>query len=183
MILKLEPDTPHTLTLKYPAGRQVEGVYGPQLLWTLANGDRLYTPLQVGPQIEALGIRPGEPFVLTKRRNGRAFNWIASRTTDFSPANEGCFAKSPDNIGAHDKPAPAHKTPAPAHSGPPAPAIEHTPAITPARLQAALTAAIRAAAAVEAHAAALGYSCKFSSADISAMGLSVLKKEGSDARL
>lgn len=76
-ILKLAPNTPVTIALKYPTGKQVEGNYGPHLRWILSNGDLLYTPLELGPKIEDLGIRPGQKFTLTKCQNGRGFNWVA----------------------------------------------------------------------------------------------------------
>jgi hypothetical protein len=67
-ILKLEPNKLYTIALKYPTGKSCVNQFGgEQLRWILSNGDLLYTPLIVGPQIEDLGIKPGQKFALDSR--------------------------------------------------------------------------------------------------------------------
>src|SRR5882672_5770699 len=78
-ILKLEPNKPYILSLKYPTGKQVDGNWGTQLRWILGNGDLLYTPPIVGEQLEELGIKAGQSFTLTKIPNGHGFKWTVER--------------------------------------------------------------------------------------------------------
>jgi hypothetical protein len=143
MILKLEANKSYTLALKYPTGKQVEGTWGPQLRWILSTGDLLYTPLPVGPQIEKLGIKAGQTFILTKVAAGRSFKWLVELHK---------------NSGQNDT--------IPQHAD--------TPVVRHETKKAPQSPAVRAAAIAEKHAESLGYSCRFSSADIRAMGISVL---------
>jgi hypothetical protein len=176
MIMKLEPNKPYTIALKYPTGKLVPGTWGDQLRWVLSNGDLLYTPLLVGPQIEDLGVRPGQPFMLTKHQNGRTFNWIAA-----------AFVKNSDNIrpicnGSTPQRA---ATPVP-HETKIAPktaiatildqseALDGIPtSIPPTRLEDALKTAVAAAAAAEQYGKSIGYAVRFAPADIKSLGISV----------
>ena len=177
MILKLEPDQPYTLTLKYPTGKQVDGNWGPQLRWILGNGDLLYTPMDLGAQIEDLGIRPGQKFTLTKVTNGRSFKWIAERTTHFPSANEAPAVRPGPQRAATPV---RHETQTPSKTAiasilDASEPLDGIPLPTPTtRLEDALKTAVAAAAAAEAFAASIGYTCRFSPTDIKAMGISVL---------
>jgi len=80
-ILKLEPNVPTELALENPAGLEVQGNYGPQVLFTLTNRRRLYVPLEVGKEIRSLTLAPGQPFTICKvqREGQRSFNWVVER--------------------------------------------------------------------------------------------------------
>ena len=80
-ILKLEPNVPTELALENPAGLEVQGNYGPQVLFNLTNRRRLYVPLEVGKEIRSLSLAPGQPFIVTKvqREGSRSFNWVVER--------------------------------------------------------------------------------------------------------
>jgi hypothetical protein len=79
-ILKLEPNTPTELTLKYSNGMDVTGKFGPQVLFTLTGGLRLYVPQEVGEEIRALTLAPGQPFLITKRSvSGQKTVWTVER--------------------------------------------------------------------------------------------------------
>lgn len=175
-ILKLEPNKPYTIALKYPTAKQVQGTWGDQLRWILSNGDLLYTPLLVGPQIEDLGIRPGQTFMITKHQNGRTFNWIAT-----------AFAKTSDNIRPICKEATPQRaaTPVP-HETKIAPKtaiatildqsepLDGIPtSISPTRLEEALKTAVAAAAAAETFGKSIGYTVRFAPSDIKSLGISV----------
>jgi len=173
-ILKLEPNKPYTIALKYPTGKQVDGLSGPQLRWILSNGDLLYTPMVVGPQIEDLGIRPGQPFTLTKYQNGRGFNWIAelsAKTSDnIRPIGKGPAAQRAATPVPHE----TNRTPIAAILDTAEPLDGIPTSLSPTRLEHALKTAVRAAAEAEKYAESISYACRFSSADVKSMAISVL---------
>lgn len=80
-ILKLEPNVPTELALQQPNGMEVQGQYGPQVLFTLTNNRRIYVPLEVGKEIRSLTLAPGQPFIVTKaqRQGQRSFDWLVER--------------------------------------------------------------------------------------------------------
>lgn len=77
----------YELRLKYPTGMDVEGRYGNQKMFTVIDRDGceqvLYLPVEVGRQIEGLGLGPDERFDLRKRerKNGRSrsLEWAIAR--------------------------------------------------------------------------------------------------------
>lgn len=90
-ILKLEPNVPTELALQQPNGLNVEGQFGPQVLFTLTNNRRLYVPLEVGQEIRSLSLAPGQPFMVTKaqKQGQRSFDWLVERKpAHFSPTPE-----------------------------------------------------------------------------------------------
>jgi len=86
-ILKLEPNTPTELALENPAGLEVQGNFGPQVLFNLTGRRRLYVPLEVGKEIRSLTLAPGQPFVICKATiNGqRGFRWTVERKAPDAP--------------------------------------------------------------------------------------------------
>jgi hypothetical protein len=162
-ILKLEPNKPYTIALKYPTGKLVPGTWGDQLRWILSNGDLLYTPLLVGPQIEDLGVRPGQPFILTKQKNGEGVKWVTERPTPQRAAtpvpHETKIAPKTAIATILDQSEPLDGIPT---------------SIPPTRLEDALKTAVRAAAEAERYAESISYACRFSSADVKSMAISVL---------
>ena len=173
-ILKLEPNKPYTIALKYPTAKQVDGQYGPQLRWILSNGDLLYTPMVVGPQIEDLAIRPGQPFTITKITSGRSFNWIAEKCGNGLNKNGAPGPRSIPQRAATPGPHETHKTPI-ASILEAAEPLDGIPTSIPlTRLEDALKTAVAAAAAAERYAESISYACRFSSADVKSMAISVL---------
>ena len=79
--LKLEPNVPTELALHHVNGLEVQGNYGPQVLFTLTGYRKLYVPLEVGKEIRSLSLAPGQPFIVTKvqREGSRSFNWVVER--------------------------------------------------------------------------------------------------------
>lgn len=94
-ILKLEPNVPTELALENPAGLEVEGNYGPQVLFNLTNRRRLYVPLEVGKEIRSLSLAPGQPFIITKAQKPgqRSFEWSVER----KPVQPAANAYSPES--------------------------------------------------------------------------------------
>ena len=143
--VKLELDKPIIVALKYPTGKPVKGFHGPELRWILTNDQALYTPVQVQEQIAGLKIKAGQRFQIERGKNG----WKVSHPQ------------------AQPQPAAAILDAQPSLDSP-ADEIPHS------RLEDALRNAVTAAAAAEKHAEKLGYACRFSSADVRAMAISVL---------
>jgi hypothetical protein len=154
-IFKPEPNVKYVVALKYPKGQNITGNYGPQLLWTLADGRKLYTPLFFQTLIEEQGIKPGQRFELLKAQEGRKKVWRVSRIQQ--PA-----AALLDGSGPLDSPIPEDD---PQDDPPPIPLI---------RLEHALKTAVHAAAKAEKHGLGIGYTIRFTPSDIRAMAISVL---------
>ena len=74
-IVRPEWNVPIECVLKFDQGVPVEGKFGDQVLYTLADDSRLYVQPSVARQIEQVGIRRGMPFVLCKRKSGRSVAW------------------------------------------------------------------------------------------------------------
>jgi hypothetical protein len=88
-ILKIQPNVLTELALENPAGLEVDGNFGPQVLFNLTNRRRLYVPLEVGKEIRALTLAPGQPFTILKaqKQGQRAFEWTVERKAVDAPAN------------------------------------------------------------------------------------------------
>lgn len=94
-ILKLEPNVPTELALLYPTGLNVNGQFGPQVLFTLTNNRRLYVPEAVGKEIASLSLAPGQAFIVTKaqKQGQRSFDWQIER----KPLEPAAIAHSPES--------------------------------------------------------------------------------------
>jgi hypothetical protein len=82
-ILRFEANTPVEIALKYDGGRDVDGRYGPQVLYTLADGRLMYLEPKTARRIDELKITAGELFSICKRevKNGQksAIQWEVTR--------------------------------------------------------------------------------------------------------
>jgi hypothetical protein len=82
-VLRFETNNPVQVALKYDGGRDVDGRYGPQVLYTLADGRLMYLEPKAARRIDELKITAGEPFSICKReaRNGqkRTVEWEVKR--------------------------------------------------------------------------------------------------------
>jgi hypothetical protein len=86
-ILRFEANTPVQLALKFDGGRDVDGRYGPQVLYTLTDytltdGRLMYLEPTAACRINELKITAGEPFSTCKResRNAQPSSRRGSRT-------------------------------------------------------------------------------------------------------
>ena len=77
-----QTNIPVEVALKYGDGKEVNGQYGDQVLYTLTDGRVMYVPPTVKRRIEELGIGRGELFTLTKaeKKNGtrRTIEWLVA---------------------------------------------------------------------------------------------------------
>ena len=69
--LTFTPNVPVQVALKFPDGKLVEGQFGDQMYYSLANGDSMYLPIEVGAKINALALNRNEPFWVCKRWTGK----------------------------------------------------------------------------------------------------------------
>lgn len=154
-VLKLETGKPQTIALRYPTPKKVSGFSGPQLLWMLVDGLVLYTPEYVGPAIAKLELNVGERFTIQKQQNGQRIEYLVSKG---SPA-----AKLVEQAESLEQPGVTPIT-----------QTDRKPPQIQTQLAMALKTAVSAAAEAEKHAQGIGYTCRFSPADIRAMAISVL---------
>jgi len=80
--VQFQTNVPVEVALKYNDGKEVNGQYGDQVLYTLTDGRAMYVPPIVKRKIDELGIGRGELFTLTKaeKKNGtrRTIEWLVS---------------------------------------------------------------------------------------------------------
>jgi hypothetical protein len=81
MIVKVEPNKPLALSLKYSSAQEKQGKYGKQFLYTLSEPDGvIYLPPIAHDEIQKLHAGPGEPFTLTKTiGQGNQAQWKVER--------------------------------------------------------------------------------------------------------
>ena len=68
--LKLEPNVPAQIALKFPEGRLVDSRFGQSVMFTLVDGRVLFLDSDVATSVNMLGVQPGERFFICKRWNG-----------------------------------------------------------------------------------------------------------------
>ena len=93
MIVKFETNVPQRITLKFAAGREVEGQYGAQYLHSLLPEGQVYFSPVVEEKITNLGIADGETIEVCKREvrgnGGRPrTEWQVSRVGGPAAAND-----------------------------------------------------------------------------------------------
>jgi hypothetical protein len=174
-----EANVPVTATLAYADGLKVQGRFGDQVMYSLADGRVMYVPPIVRDKLVGLGIRQNVPFAIcrTERREGnrRFIDWViepngsaASSQREAvhsdmagAPVNgdSGPRIQSNSNGNAGGTGSPAR---IPSHSGP-----------AEIALHSALMASIDAAIAAEQYASAHGLAVRFCSEDLRAMALSL----------
>src|ERR1700722_7714154 len=78
--VQFQTNVPIEVALKYNDGKEVNGQYGDQVLYTLTDGRVMYVPPIVKRKIEELGVGRVEVFRLTKaeKKNGtgRPIEWL-----------------------------------------------------------------------------------------------------------
>jgi hypothetical protein len=202
-ILRFEDNTPVQVALKFDGGRDVDGRYGPQVLYTLADGRLMYLEPEAARRIGELKIRAGEPFSIGKRegKNGqkRTVEWEVKRLEPVpttarlaivppvggdepgAPESAPSVAEfEPGHVARSfhrsDAVASDHQKPEPATNGSEASTLENQlRASIPGvtKLEHALKTAIAAAAGAEQFGHEIGYAVRFAPDDIRAMAITV----------
>ena len=176
--VQFQTNVPVEIVLKYNDGKEVNGQYGDQVLYTLTDGRVMYVPPIVKRRIDELGIGRGELFTLTKaeKKNGtrRTIEWLVAagergeRDTRMSDQEVNGRQRRNGAAGA-----------AVSGNG----HVRRSSASGDAKgflvtgpgqfLLQALAAAVDAAATTERHAAACGVELQFTSEDVREIGLRI----------
>jgi len=156
--IAFQTNVPVTVALAYADGLQVEGRFGDQIMYTLADERVMYVPPVVRSKLVELRIQPGEPFTICKAErkqgNRRFIEWHVQKGG--TPNDEPPWETAPVNgkVNGHTSAKPSNGY-----------AVCH--------LQNALASSIDAAIAAEQYAARKGFSVRFGSEDLRAMALSL----------
>ena len=168
--IAFQTNAPVTVALAYADGLPVEGRFGDQIMYTLADERVMYVPPVVRGKLVELGIQPREPFTICKAErkegNRRFIEWQVKKESDSSdlpPSETPPPVNGKANGHAAPKPSNGHAT------------VSH--------LEQALTASIDAAIAAEQYAATKGFSVRFGSEDLRAMALSLFIQHSREAGL
>jgi hypothetical protein len=183
-----EANVPVIATLAYSDGMKVQGRFGDQVMYSLADGRVMYVPPIVREKLVELGIRQNEPFAICRaeRREGnrRFIDWVVQRNGTSPPydvatplanvqtghtANNASSVQSASGNGNRVPDGNGKST------GPP---VGTTAAQS--ALRSALMASIDAALAAEQYASAHGLSVRFGSEDLRAMALSLFIQHSRD---
>jgi hypothetical protein len=182
-IIKFTPGVPHVIALKYDAGKNCEGKFGPQVQYTTTDGQIFWLDPEPASDIERemqeLGIRAGQDFKITKvktshgghryeidrvRQQGDAGGHnVPSRSGAGRVVSAPVADSQPRSMGANSQP-PNHSLREP----------ETTP-ITPraAAMCAAMMAAVDAVLETQAYATRKGLGLTFGEESVRAIGLSI----------
>jgi hypothetical protein len=209
-ILRFQANTPVQVALKFDGGRDVDGRYGPQVLYTLADGRLMYLEPKAARHIDELKIKAGELFSICKRevKNGQksgiqwevkrvepipkpdgpklvppaSVNTSAAVQSSRSPA-EHCPGQSPQSSNGQAATPGLFNEPRPLTDG----RADNPPetqlrASIPglAKLEHALKTAIAAAAGAEQFGHEIGYEVRFAPVDIRAIAIDVLMNGSQD---
>lgn len=86
--VRFETGQPQEVALKFADGKEVEGQYGEQVMYSLTDGRVMYVEPIVAAHIRRLQIQPGECFFIEKRKKGRVNGWHVYREADEPAAAE-----------------------------------------------------------------------------------------------
>jgi|SRR5882724_3970141 len=182
-IIKFEPGVPLVLALKFDAGKNCEGKFGPQVQYTTTR-DQIFwlDPEPAGDverELQDLGIRAGQEFSLTKCKGTHGgHSWRVERVRG-DAGGHNVPARSSSGAGAwSDAPVPPHKeannptnNPSTAREPLPPPA-EHRVTPQAARMMACFLSAIDAVAEAQQYATRKGLGITFSSENVTSAALS-----------
>jgi hypothetical protein len=179
-----EANVPVTATLAYADGLKVQGRFGDQVMYSLADGRVMYVPPIVRDKLVELGIRQNEPFAICRaeRREGnrRFVDWVVQPNGSAAPSHHAAgHNDAPASPANGDNGARVRANGNGNGNGKPASASASSGAAETA-LRAALTASIDAALAAEQYASAHGLSVRFGSEDLRAMALSLFIQHARD---
>ena len=83
--IAFQTNVPVTVALAYADGLQVEGRFGDQIMYTLADERVMYVPLVVRSKLVELGIQPRESFAICKAErkegNRRFIEWQVKKVS------------------------------------------------------------------------------------------------------
>jgi hypothetical protein len=113
-IIKIIPNKPLTLSLKFPSPIEKQGKWGLQYLYTLSEPDGvIYLPPIAHDEIQKLHAGAGEPFTILKTiGHGNQAQWKVERIVQNQGQNGGNVQpdvqpSAPANVSNPERPAPA----------------------------------------------------------------------------
>jgi hypothetical protein len=176
--VQFQTNVPVEVALKYNDGKEVNGQYGDQVLYTLTDGRVMYVPPIVKRKIDELGIGRGELFTLTKaeKKNGtrRTIEWLVAAgergERDTQTSEQEVNGRQRRNGAAGEAVA------AKGHARRPSASSDAKGFLvtgTGQFLLQALAAAVDAAATTERYATACGMELQFTSEDVREIGLRI----------
>jgi hypothetical protein len=177
--IQFQTNVPIAVALKYNDGKEVNGQYGDQVLYTLTDGRIMYVPPIVKKKIDGLGIGRGEQFTITKaeKKNGtrRTIEWVVATDSggDRKPERRD---QQPNGTAPTQRHGGAVSTPANGNGHRSSPRIDAKGFLVTGQgqfLLQALAAAVDVAAATERYATACGLDLQFTSEDLREIGLSI----------
>jgi hypothetical protein len=178
-ILRLQPNTPTTISLRFLKPREKPNRSGHmEYEYVTSNGDILYLPPVAKESIDSLHIGTCESFTLTKKvAAGNAVVWDIERAPGRAGESQSQSGNGAGGLKLPRRPMAKSSTLVhPMHDSELLHAGNHTtPELTTEesrRLFRQLVAAIEAAAAAEKHSERIDYSVKFTSEDIRALAIS-----------
>ena len=189
-VLRFNTNIPVQLTLANECGKHVEGRYGEQVMYSLADGRVIYVPLYVEQRLAELAVSSGEPLEICKAEvqngNRRWIEWHVKRLGSSPPSNgTGVNGKTTTIEAFPTSAGPTNGSGANGTNGASRCAVNGSPPspgnVLPMRMngagvpamEAAMNAAVNIARRVESGAASEQYFLKFSAADIRSMGVSI----------
>ena len=177
--IHFQTNVPIDVALKYNDGKEVNGQYGDQVLYTLTDGRVMYVPPIVKKKVDELGIGRGEKFTITKaeKKNGtrRTIEWVVATGAggDRKPDRRD---RQPNGTAPMHRHCEAGSAPANGNGHRPSPRIDAKGFLVTGQgqfLLQALAAAVDVAAATERYAIACGLELQFTSEDLREIGLSI----------
>jgi hypothetical protein len=180
-----EANVPVTATLAYADGLKVQGRFGDQIMYSLADGRVMYVPPIVRDKLVELGIRQNEPFDICRAERGdgnrRFVDWVIQPHGAASPiASTNSHADAPGAQVNGDRRARFKPDGKGNGNGGEPVGVPASAATAEIALCAALMSSIDAALAAEQYASAHGLSVRFGSEDLRAMALSLFIQHARD---
>jgi hypothetical protein len=170
--VQFDTNVPVEVALLYADGRDVEGRFGDQVMYTLADDRVMFVPPIVRDRFVQLGVVAGELVTVCKREvkqgNRRSIQWQVERL-EGSATGETSKATP-----AAPAPAPSQSQKPPQATTPAAPEVGSLLGPRGSQLRLALCSAIEAAQLAEEHAKARSYVVRFSADEITRMALTLL---------
>ena len=175
--VQFQTNVPVEVALKYNDGKEVNGQYGDQVLYTLADGRVMYVPPIVKRKIDELGIGRGELFTITKaeKKNGtrRTIEWLVAA----GECGEREAQTRDQQVTGRQRRSAAHEAgPGNGNVRRPSPSSDAKGFLVtgPGQfLLQALAAAVDAAATTERYGTACGVEVQFTSEDVREIGLRI----------
>jgi hypothetical protein len=175
-ILRFEANVPCRVQLKYQSGKPSEGKFGPQVMFSLMDGNIMYVPEIVSKLLLALQVRRGQPVEICKHQADGKTEWKVTRIEASQPA------KAEPEPKAQTTPNPKPNGRTNGHAQPAAALLEQAPNLdgpdvesyAERSLEQALRISLMAAKKAEEYGQTIGKPIQFDKNDVRAMAATLL---------